>query len=66
MADGNHGEEPTRPVQRSSPEFAFSVEQLTGHERQSCDLITLTVGGVAVPDVLIDSGATCNVMGQQT
>ena len=63
VADGNHGEEPTRPVQRSSPEFAFSVEQLTGHERQSSDLIALTVGGVAVPDVLIDSGATCIVMG---
>ena len=66
VADRNPGEEPTRPVQDSSPEFAFSVEQLTGHERQSSDLITLTVGGVAVPDVLIDSGATCNVMGQQT
>ena len=65
VADGNHGEEPTRPVQHS-PEFAFSVEQLTDHERQSSSLITLTVGGVAVPDVLIDSGATCNVMGQQT
>ena len=60
VADGNHG-----PVQHS-PEFAFSVEQFTGHERQSSDLITLTVGGVAVPHVLIDSGATCNVMGQQT
>lgn len=45
---------------------AFSVEQLTGHERQSSDLITLVVGGVDVFDVLIDSGATCNVMGQQT
>ena len=60
VADGDHG-----PVQHS-PEFAFSVEQFTGHERQSSDLITLTVGGVAVPHVLIDSGATCNVMGQQT
>ena len=26
----------------------------------------LVIGGVDVPDVLIDSGATCNVMGQQT
>ena len=42
VVDGNH-----RPVQHS-PEFAFSVEQFTGHERQSSDLITLTVGGVAV------------------
>ena len=29
-------------------------------------MITLTVGGVAVSHVLIDSGATCNMMGQQT
>ena len=42
------------------------MEQLTGHERKSSDLITLIVGGVTVSDVLIDSGATCNVVGQQT
>ena len=65
VAEVNHSEESTRLVQHS-PEFAFSVEQLPGHERQSNDLITLIVGGVAVSDVLIDSGATCNVMGQQT
>ena len=65
VADGNHSGEPTRPVQHS-PEFAFSVKQLTGHERQNSDLITLIVRGVAVSDVLIDSGATCNVMGRQT
>ena len=65
VADGNHSEEATRPVQHS-PEFAFTVEKLTGHERKSIDLITLLVGGVAVSDVLIDSGATCNVVGQQT
>jgi len=64
VADGNHSEEPTRTVQHS-PEFAFSVEHLTGHKRQSSDLIILIVGGVAVSDVLIDSGATCNVMGQK-
>ena len=63
MAGGN--QEPTRPAHHS-PEFAFTVEQLTGHERKSSDLITLIVGGVAVYDVVIDSGATCNVMGQQT
>ena len=57
VADGNHSEEPTRPVQHS-PEMAFSVEQLTGHERQSSNLITLTVGGVAVSHVFIDSGGT--------
>ena len=38
---------PTRPVQHS-PESAFTVEHLTGHERKSSDLITLIVGGVTV------------------
>ena len=61
--DGNYSQEPTRLV--DSLEFAFPVEQLTGHERKSSDLITLIVGDVAVSDVLIDSGATCNVVGQQ-
>ena len=65
MADGNHREEPTRPVQHI-PEFAFTVEQLTGHERKSSDLITLIVEGVALSNILIDCGATCNVVGQQT
>ena len=63
--DGNYSQEPTRL--RHSPEFAFPVEQLAGHEWKSSDLITLIVGGVAVSvsDVLIDSGATCNVMGNR-
>ena len=65
MADRNHKEEPTRPVQHTA-EFAFTVEQLTGHERKSSDLMTLIVGGVAVSGVLTDSGATCNVEGQHT
>ena len=42
VSDGNQSEEPTRPVQHS-PEFAFTVEQVTGHERKSSDLITLIV-----------------------
>ena len=68
VADGNHNEEPTRPVQHSpdSPEFAFTVEQLTGNERKSGDLITMIFGGVAVSDIIVDSGATCNVVVQQT
>lgn len=48
------------------PEFTLSVEQLAGHESQSSGLITLIVEGADVSDVLLDSGATCNVMGQQT
>ena len=34
-------------------------------ELQRSPLVTLVIGGVDA-DVLIDSGATCNVMGQQT
>ena len=61
----NHSEEPTGQVQHG-PEFSFSVQQLTGHVRQSSYLITLIVGvNVAVSDVLIDSGATCNVVGNR-
>ena len=29
-------------------------------------MATLVIGGVDVPDVLMDSGASCNVMGQRT
>ena len=65
VAGGNQGGEPPGFVQHS-PEFAFSVGQSSGHGTLSGDLVTLVVGGVDVPDVLIDSGATCNVMGQQT
>ena len=54
------------PVNPQSPDYAFSVGQLNGRELQRSPLVTLVIGGVDVPDVLIDSGATCNVMGQQT
>ena len=56
----NHSEEPTGQVQHG-PEFSFSVQQLTGHLRQSRYLITL----IALSDVPIDSGATCNVVGNR-
>ncbi len=59
VAGGNQGVEPPGFVQHS-PEFAFSVGQPSGHEKQIAGLVTLVVGGVVVPDVLIDSGATCN------
>lgn len=65
VAGGSQGGEPPGFVQYR-PEFAFSVEQSSGRRTLSGGLVTLVVGGVDVPDVLIDSGATCNVMGQQT
>ena len=54
------------PVNPRNSDYAFSVEQLNGRELQRSPLVMLVIGGVDVPDVLIDSGATCNVMGQQT
>ena len=65
-SDGGRRQETNLMVQYCSHKFAFSVEQLVGHELQSSDLITLIVRGVAVSNVHIDSEATCNMMGQQT
>ena len=42
------------------------MEQSNGRKEQKGTLVALLIGGVEVPDILIDSGATCNVMGQQT
>ena len=55
-------DQPSEQVQRS-PEYAFTVEST---EKQDSGLVTLVVGGLELPDVLIDSGATCNFSGQQT
>ena len=43
------------------PDYAFAV-----NSNMSNGVVTLNVGGVDLPDVLIDSGATCNLMGQGT
>ena len=42
------------------------MEQLDDCKEQRSALATLVIGGVDVPDVLMDSGASCNVMGQRT
>ena len=52
VAGGNQCGEPPGFVQHS-PEFAFSVEQSSGHGTLSGGLVTLVVGGVDVPDVLL-------------
>ena len=54
------------PGHSQRPDYAFSVEQVNDRKEQRSALVTLVIGGVDVPDVLIDSGASCNVMGQQT
>jgi len=53
-------------VVRQSPEFAFTVCQRSDHLNSSNGAVSLTVGGVDLPNVLINSGATCNLMSQQT
>lgn len=42
------------------------MEQLDDHREERSALVTLIIGGVYIPDVLLDSGASCNVMGQRT
>ena len=64
VAGVDDSDQPSKQVQRTcSPEYAFTVES---PEKQDSGLVTLVVRGVELPDVLIDSGATCNLIGQQT
>ena len=60
--DGNESksvEQDERPS--TGPEYVFSVGDET---RQSSGMVTLQVGGVHLPNVLIDSGATSNLLGK--
>ena len=46
-----------------TPDYVFSV----GDEAsQSSGVVSLEVGGVHLPNILIDSGATCNLLGKGT
>ena len=54
------------PGHQLRPDYAFSVEQLVDRKEQISALVTLVIGGVDLLVVLIDSGASCNVMGQRT
>ena len=51
---------------RQSPDYAFTIGQITDHLSSDNGVVTLNVAGVDLPRALIDSGATCNLMGQQT
>ena len=62
VAGVDDSDQPSEQVQ-CSPEYAFTVES---PEKQDSGLMTQVVRGVELPDVLIDSGATCNLIGQQT
>ena len=52
--------------QGSNRDFAFSVSDQRQHKTKGNGLIKLEIGGVSVKDILIDSGATCNIMGKET
>ena len=50
-------------AEQPSRDYAFAVKR---DSESSTGTVALIVGGVEVPDVLIDSGATCNLMGRGT
>ena len=52
------------PGRSQRPDYAFSVEQLSDCKELRCALVTLVIDGVSVPDILIDLGASCNIVGQ--
>ena len=49
-------------VRGSGEEYAFTIE----NDRNQSGLVNLKVGGVTMTSVVIDSGATCNVMDKAT
>ena len=46
-----------------TPDYVFSVGDMSSQRR---GIVTIVVGDVQLPNVLIDSGATCNLLGQGT
>ena len=51
------------PAEQTKHEYVFAVK----HDGMSAKgMVLLKVGRVEIPDVLIDSGATCNLMGRGT
>ena len=58
-------QQPSSPVQQS-PEYAFSVERPGDLAVEKSGSVSLVVGGVHLGEVLIDSGATCNVLSEPT
>lgn len=51
---------------RQNPDYAFTFGQITDHPSSDNGVVTLNVWRVDLPDALIDSGSTCNLMGQKT
>ena len=59
----NYVDSDTESRQNLTPNYVFSVGDRLG---QRSGIVTVLVGGVHLPNVLIDSGATCNLLGQVT
>ena len=59
----NYVDSDTESGQSSTPNYVFSVGDRLG---QRSEIVTVAVGGVHLPNVLIDSGATCSLLGQVT
>ena len=53
----NYVDSNTESGQNSKPNYVFSVGDRLG---QRSGIVTVVVGRVQLPNVLIDSGATCN------
>ena len=51
------------PGRSQTPDYAFSVEKLSDCKALRSALASLVIDGVSVPDVLIDLGASCNIVG---
>ena len=54
------------PGHQLRPDYAFPMEPSDDRKEQRSAWVTLVIGGVDVADVLMDSEASCNVMGQRT
>ena len=59
----NYVDSDAESEQKSTPNYVFSVGDRLG---QRSGIVTVVVGAVHFPNVLIDSGATCNLLGQGT
>ena len=58
-------QQPSSPVQKS-PEYAFSVERRGDQAIEKSGSVNLVIGGIHLGEVLIDSGASCNVLSEPT
>ena len=61
--NANYVDSDAQSGQNSTPNYVFSVGDRLG---QRSGMVTVVVGGVHLTNILIDSGARCNLLGQGT